>query len=92
MIYFGYQVTLVPAKRDALIETSARFRKIIESVGVRRALRDAGLRALRDARAPISGRRAAARGETGAVTAPKLVAGARSGTYFHPQRVRIRLR
>jgi hypothetical protein len=26
------------------------------------------------------------------VTAPKLVAGARSGTYFHPQRVRIRLR
>jgi hypothetical protein len=33
MIYFGYQVTPVPGKRDALIETSARFRKIIESVG-----------------------------------------------------------
>jgi hypothetical protein len=33
MIYFGYQVTPVAGKRDALIETSARFKKIIESVG-----------------------------------------------------------
>jgi hypothetical protein len=33
MIYFAYQVTPVPGKRDALIETTARFKKIIESVG-----------------------------------------------------------
>jgi len=33
MIYFGYQVTPVAGKRDALIETNGRFKKVIESVG-----------------------------------------------------------
>ena len=35
MIYFGYQVTPVPGKRNALIEANARFKKIIESQGGR---------------------------------------------------------
>jgi len=35
MIYFGYQVTPVPGKRDALIETNGRFKKILESVGAK---------------------------------------------------------
>ena len=33
MIYFGYQVSPVPGKREALIETNGRFKKIFESVG-----------------------------------------------------------
>jgi hypothetical protein len=33
MIYFAYQVTPVAGKRDALIETNGRFKKIFESVG-----------------------------------------------------------
>ena len=35
MIYFGYQITPVPGKRDALIDANARFKKIIESHGGR---------------------------------------------------------
>ena len=33
MVYFGYQITPVPGKRDALIQANGRFRKIIESHG-----------------------------------------------------------
>jgi len=33
MIYFGYQITPVPGKRNALIEANSRFKKIIESKG-----------------------------------------------------------
>lgn len=35
MIYFGYQISPVPGKREALIETNACFKKIIESHGGR---------------------------------------------------------
>jgi maltose-binding protein MalE len=35
MIYFGYQITPVPGKRDKLIEANGRFKKIVESHGGR---------------------------------------------------------
>jgi hypothetical protein len=33
MVYFGYQVSPAPGKRDDLIEANARFKKVIESHG-----------------------------------------------------------